>query len=164
VQLKNNEIKFHVFVDQLSVEVFVNDGDVVLTSLMFPNPYFQKGIEAFSENAASVLKEFNAWELKSIWEKDTSTGLMDFKNNENGSIRLYPNPAKDRISIQLPTNTGKNSILKIFNIQGIEVKTESQFPTGNLTSIDISDFQNGYYMVQVITGTQRYSQSFIKIN
>lgn len=164
VQLKNNEIKFHVFVDQLSVEVFVNDGDVVLTSLMFPNPYFQKGIEAFSENAASVLKEFNAWELKSIWEKDTSTGLMDFKNSENGSIRIYPNPAKDKISIQLPTNTGKNSILNIFNVQGIEVKTESQFPTGNLTSIDISDFQNGYYMVQVLTGTQRYSQSFIKIN
>lgn len=164
VQLKNNEIKFHVFVDQLSVEVFVNDGDVVLTSLMFSNPYFQKGIEAFSENAASVLKEFNAWELKSIWEKDTSTGLINFKNNKNGSFRLYPNPAKDRISVQVPGNEQKNSTIKIFNLQGKEVKTESQFRTGNSSSIDISDFQNGYYIIQVFTGTKQFNQSFLKIN
>ena len=81
VKLTANEIKFHVFVDQLSVEVFVNDGDVVLTSLMFPHPFLQKGIQVFAETAGTKLKMFSAWELRSIWEeKPTSTALEEKKN------------------------------------------------------------------------------------
>ena len=33
-----DRIQFHLFVDQSSIEVFVNDGQVVLTSLIFPDP------------------------------------------------------------------------------------------------------------------------------
>ena len=59
-------IKFHVFIDQSSIEVFVNDGQAVLTSLIFPNPT-SLGIQLFSVNGTTTLRSLNAWPLASIW-------------------------------------------------------------------------------------------------
>ena len=59
-------IKFHVFIDQSSIEVFVNDGQAVLTSLIFPNPS-SLGIQLFSLNGTTTLRSINAWPLASIW-------------------------------------------------------------------------------------------------
>jgi len=59
-------ITFRVFVDQSSIEVFVNEGDVVLSSLIFPDPG-KRGIQLFSLNGEATLQSIKAWELKSIW-------------------------------------------------------------------------------------------------
>ena len=60
------EIKFHVFVDQCSVEIFVNDGEMVMTALIFPDAR-ATGVELFSRNGPSTLQSLSAWELASIW-------------------------------------------------------------------------------------------------
>ena len=59
-------IKFDIFVDQSSIEVFVNDGQAVLTSLMFPNPT-SLGLQLFSINGPTTLRSLQAWPLSSIW-------------------------------------------------------------------------------------------------
>jgi sucrose-6-phosphate hydrolase SacC (GH32 family) len=59
-------ITFRVFVDQSSIEVFVNDGEVVLSSLIFPDPA-GKSLQLFSLNGEAILHSLKAWELKSIW-------------------------------------------------------------------------------------------------
>ncbi|MCB2153795.1 GH32 C-terminal domain-containing protein [bacterium] len=69
VETSGNSIRIHIFVDQLSVEVFVDDGATVLTSLIFPSPE-ALGVEVFSSNGAVRLEELNAWELKSIWNDE----------------------------------------------------------------------------------------------
>lgn len=61
-----DRLKLHVFVDQSSLEVFVNDGQVVLTSQIFPHPG-STGLEVFSSRGESVLLGLTAWELASIW-------------------------------------------------------------------------------------------------
>lgn len=63
------ELHFHVFVDQSSIEVFVNDGDAVMTALVFPNPS-DTGLEAFCNRGSARLRSLEAWELKSIWGRD----------------------------------------------------------------------------------------------
>lgn len=72
ITLKGEEITFHVFVDQLSIEVFVNDGMKSITSLVFPNPDNVK-IELFSNSGTTHLQRLEAWNLKSIWNSQTST-------------------------------------------------------------------------------------------
>lgn len=62
------EIKFNVFVDQSSIEVFVNDGRRVLTSQIYPDPG-NRGVELFSYRGDVILSSLSAWELASIWEK-----------------------------------------------------------------------------------------------
>ena len=59
-------VTFHVFVDQSSVEVFVNDGAVVLTSQIFPDPS-DTGIELLSLGGEAGAVEVSAWVLASIW-------------------------------------------------------------------------------------------------
>lgn len=68
---ENGQIRLHLFVDQSSVELFTNEGKVVMTVLTYPDEN-QTGIEVFSANGNSKLVSFKAWELNSIWNTDTS--------------------------------------------------------------------------------------------
>ena len=163
VQLKENKISFHVFVDQLSLEVFVNDGDVVLTSLMFPNPYFQKGIELFSINESSVLQSFNGWELNSIWEEELGTGILDRRENIK-SIDVYPNPANHKIHFTLNAGTSKTATAKVINLLGQTLKEKIIFPGISSSEIDISDLKTGHYILYVLNDNQISTQQFIKVN
>jgi fructan beta-fructosidase len=36
VKAPNHRIKFHIFVDRSSIEVFANNGEIAMTSLIFP--------------------------------------------------------------------------------------------------------------------------------
>lgn len=67
ISIDDGEITFHVFVDQLSVEVFINDGKKSISSLVFPKPE-SVGIEFFSNNGTTHLRRLDAWNLSSIWE------------------------------------------------------------------------------------------------
>ncbi|WP_372776714.1 GH32 C-terminal domain-containing protein [Mangrovibacterium sp.] len=164
VKLTSNEIKFHIFVDQLSAEVFVNDGDVVLTTLIFPNPNFQKGIQVFAERSPTTVKTFSAWELKSIWDSSPSTGLFDRKSNMNDQLKLYPNPATDKIIFELSAEKSKNTTIKIINLQGQEVRALNESISGNNCSIDISNLNRGYYVLKVSSDFEQFCQPFLKVN
>jgi fructan beta-fructosidase len=60
------EIRFHAFVDLSSVELFVDDGAVVLTELAFPESGYET-IHYYRSHASVSLKEGVIYRLKSIW-------------------------------------------------------------------------------------------------
>lgn len=64
----DNKIKLHIFVDASSVEVFADDGKVVMTSLIFPDPN-SKEIELYSKGGDVKLLSLEFHKLKSSWEK-----------------------------------------------------------------------------------------------
>jgi len=66
VSLDNNTLKLHIYVDWSSVEVFVNDGEYVLTNRIFPDPESRE-ITLFSENGNSEIIQLDFWTLNSIW-------------------------------------------------------------------------------------------------
>ena len=59
-------VKLHIFVDACSVEVFVNDGESVITDLVFPSSE-SRGIEFFGQNADARIKSAELWTLNSAW-------------------------------------------------------------------------------------------------
>ncbi|MFC0772404.1 glycoside hydrolase family 32 protein [Terrimonas alba] len=67
VEQENNRVKLRILVDQSSVEVFTNDGKIVLSVLTYPSES-QTGIQLFSEKGQAELLNFKAWELSSIWK------------------------------------------------------------------------------------------------
>jgi len=67
LSLHEGTLKLHIFVDQASVEIFTNDGEVVLSAVTFPSED-QLGIEVFSEDGETEIISLDAWEMKSIWE------------------------------------------------------------------------------------------------
>jgi fructan beta-fructosidase len=63
-----NKIKMHIFVDNSSVEVFGNDGELVITSLIFPDPT-SNGLELFSQGGNVKITNMQIYKLNSSWKQ-----------------------------------------------------------------------------------------------
>ena len=55
-------IKLHIFVDQCSVEVFANDGEAVLSDLIFPDPA-SDGLELFVTDGEAIIRSLAVYSL-----------------------------------------------------------------------------------------------------
>ncbi len=60
------KLRFHIFVDASSVEVFVDDGNLVMTNLVFPTGNFTH-LNVFSTGGDVILKSAEFYNLKRIW-------------------------------------------------------------------------------------------------
>lgn len=58
-------VKLHVFVDQCSVEVFANDGEAVLTALLFPDPASDE-LELFVTDGEAVIRSLAVYSLAQV--------------------------------------------------------------------------------------------------
>ena len=67
VRPDKGKLRLHILVDQASVEIFTNQGEIVLSALTFPAES-QTGVEVFTTHANVRIVDFKAWELSSIWE------------------------------------------------------------------------------------------------
>jgi len=63
---QSTQVKLHIFLDRSSVEVFVDDGEVVLTDRMYPSPG-SDGIELYSKEGQGKVLSLSIWKLGSIW-------------------------------------------------------------------------------------------------
>lgn len=68
LKLDNQRLKLQLFLDTSSIEVFANDGEVAITSLLFPRESGQELILFSNEGTTNVL-ELKVTELDSIWNK-----------------------------------------------------------------------------------------------
>ena len=66
LSVPGGKISLHVFVDASSVEVFVNDGERVITDSVFPSAGSQK-LEFFGPEGNQNIHSFDLWNLKSVW-------------------------------------------------------------------------------------------------
>lgn len=73
----NGKVKMRIFVDRSSVEVFGNDGQRVLTDLIFPDQS-SNGLEVYASNGFVKLNSLTIHPLKKIW------GQSPFKSNLAG--------------------------------------------------------------------------------
>lgn len=59
-------LHLHLFVDESSVEVFADHGNLVMTDIIFPNIPYNK-VELFSTKRSVHVSNAKIWELTSIW-------------------------------------------------------------------------------------------------
>ncbi len=62
----NQKIILRVFIDRSSIEVFANNGEVTMTSRIYPKEE-RLGIELISEKGTAFVNDFTYWKLKDIW-------------------------------------------------------------------------------------------------
>lgn len=60
-------MEIHLFIDEASVEVFVDGGLLVFTDIVFPTEPYHK-VELFAKNGSIKLQKCEVWSLNSIWE------------------------------------------------------------------------------------------------
>jgi fructan beta-fructosidase len=66
ISLKNKKLKLRIFFDHSIVEVFVNDGESVMTMQIFPEETDDE-ITLFSEGAANLFGNVKIWDIRSAW-------------------------------------------------------------------------------------------------
>lgn len=92
-----------------------------------------------------------------------STGLKD-KTIPDGSFdsyKLYPNPAKKMIQIELGTgHSVELSVVNLHNLSGSLIRKD--FFSGNNFQLDISDLESGIYILNVETENRKMTQKIIK--
>jgi fructan beta-fructosidase len=67
IPLLNKKIQVKVFFDNSIAEVFVNEGEAVFTTQLFPGEK-ELGIELFSLNKKSRWSNFKLWEMQGVWQ------------------------------------------------------------------------------------------------
>ena len=72
-------------------------------------------------------------------------------------ISIYPNPANESVTIEVPEN--KAEIIIITNTMGQTVYRKNVTKTS--LTIDLSEFSNGIYIVDICTGNQRIAKKLI---
>jgi len=87
----------------------------------------------------------------------TYSGEVNIFENTEKSVNIFPNPAKDLISI----SNSKSSNIQIFDITGKIIFTATS-NSDNFT-INISDFEKGIYIIDIKNSKTSFSEKFIKI-
>ncbi|HKR05119.1 MAG TPA: T9SS type A sorting domain-containing protein [Bacteroidia bacterium] len=111
-----------------------------------------------------VFNTYDYWIIKFC--DSTATAINNIQSSTI-NFQIFPNPANDFINISLTSAEEKNVSVEIFDLLGREVlKRKLQTsPDGyrDQTKINISDFENGVYIVQVSTKNNFHKKKIVKM-
>ena len=85
-----------------------------------------------------------------------NTALPKMANTEQ--LNIYPNPFSDQFSID--GLTGENTTINIYNLTGKKIYSAGVYCSS--TSIDLSPFNNGIYLLQLINSKKTVLKKIIK--
>ncbi len=113
--------------------------------------YFDGDIDDFSVHNCAL----NQTEIDSLFGNFTNS--VDELNSNYNSLKLFPNPTSNNISLELPKKYSVVSY-EIFDAVGKLVKTSSLIEN----NINVAFLSNGIYFLSVIVDGNIYKQKFIK--
>ncbi|GAC1626926.1 MAG: levanase [Candidatus Acidiferrum sp.] len=64
-----SKVRLHIFLDRSSVEVFVNDGEAVLTDRIYPSARNQD-VEIYANSDRARVLSLSVWDIQSVWGHD----------------------------------------------------------------------------------------------
>jgi hypothetical protein len=134
------------------VKVVKSNNTLVYTETTIPNNvqryYF---IEIIQQDGQRIV-------TSPIWYTKDPFASVGVVNNHSTSVLVFPNPAKDVITI---TSSEKNYTINIYDISSRKIF--STINPNESTNIDISSFSEGIYYIELIKdNTTLYHQKFIK--
>ncbi|MBC3758666.1 T9SS type A sorting domain-containing protein [Hyunsoonleella sp. SJ7] len=97
----------------------------------------------------------------SKWILESTVLSTDNIGLNTTSIKIYPNPAKDKFTINLQ-NINNVKQVQIYNILGKRVYQNT--PSGNVLEVDSSRFQTGVYLVKAFLDNSKVFYSKLVIN
>jgi hypothetical protein len=114
----------------------------------------------FNEN----IKQFTSDEFYYLgWDTVCSCSYLNIENSPSEkALNIYPVPALNEIFIE--SNDNKDKIIEIEIINTLGIIEKRIVPIINTSSkIDISDLNNGIYIIRVVLNDNSYSKKIIKI-
>ena len=113
-------------------------------------PKYITGVKATEDGGVLMSVQFQyslSWIVKFM--PNGFVGLTNIETNEKASIKVYPNPARDFINVDIEADRFSSSEIELFDNQGIMVqKSKLNAQIGN--RIDVSTLNPGAYTYRVV--------------
>ncbi len=90
--------------------------------------------------------------------QDNPLGIDNLSLN---AVRIYPNPVKDVLHLDLTSFIGNFNQIQIVNMEGKQVLNVFKVPGGREYTIPIDKLTDGLYFLQMRTATGLYSKKFV---
>lgn len=94
-----------------------------------------------------------------VMEAALNCNLVSVKPEKMGKINIYPNPATNIISYELPAN--ESAIIDIYDLMGVKCSTTKSVSANG--SIDVSGLKSGVYMVKITANNKTAIQKIVKM-
>ena len=102
----------------------------------------------------------SGWKVS--YYKNSGLGYDDIK--DASGLKIYPNPANDKLKIEFDGIGTQEVVLQLMDNQGRIIKNIKQttFADSHVLSLDISDLSSGYYFLRFIGNNKLITTTFIK--
>ncbi|NRR91887.1 T9SS type A sorting domain-containing protein [Winogradskyella undariae] len=97
------------------------------------------------ENTAAIYFDFNEPIITNTFQTEF-VETLSVNGFDSNSFSLFPNPAKENVTIQLASSNFETGSVNIYNIQGKAILKPVNFE-GNSSILDISSLESGLYFV-----------------
>lgn len=88
---------------------------------------------------------------------------LSAENLNISSIKMFPNPAKNQLTLLYDDSELHNVLVNIFDLSGRLIFNE-EFKGNLLKMIDVSNFHNGVYWIEVKAQKKRFLHKFFVVN
>jgi len=90
-----------------------------------------------------------------------SRSLVGIDDPSLNAVRIYPNPVKDVLHLDLTSYTGNFNQIQIMNTEGKLVLNEFRVSGGQAYTIPVDHLKDGLYFLRMKTATGLYSRKFV---
>lgn len=125
-----------------------------------PKPSYNEAIQGMNEfiNAVKYKNTIKGTALTTLLSPCAATSLTDTNINNELKVLLFPNPAKDILTVNL-SNNNNEIYYSIYNVIGGKI-TEG-IVSDNLSVIDVSNYSNGMYFLKLSDGKSETTKKFL---
>lgn len=118
------------------------------------------------DGGRDMIEQNASQELSATTINATARGTeVNEVSNAISEVKLYPNPATDRLNIQYLSTANEMVKVTIYDLTGKAMMTQTINAKAAMTQMnfDVSSLQRGYYLVELNNGVQSEVQKFIKM-
>ncbi|MBC8045567.1 MAG: T9SS type A sorting domain-containing protein [Fimbriimonadaceae bacterium] len=111
----------------------------------------------------STIKTFNADFGGLIYHQFIVGNYVDIENElqENITLKVLPNPARDKCYINYSVTNSEEAVIQIFDIAGRKLFEENELKSEGIIQIDLSQLASGIYLGVISNGTENKTEKFV---
>ncbi|RQO31051.1 hypothetical protein DBR32_10110 [Taibaiella sp. KBW10] len=126
-----------------------NDG-IIFETITIVAPKGRNSAYSYTDKQAKADKQYYRLHIVDLDDLYQYSKAISLSNNCQQSLSIYPNPARDQVTIN--GLTSNQSDIKVYNVEGKLIMNKTV--KGVTVTLDISTLPNGVYHFEIISGNQ----------
>lgn len=122
------------------------------------------GLAVFRARALlSLINPNQHFDDRAICEPFGGIRIGNISNSILNNLKIYPNPAMNKVTVELNSEINENAQFLMFNPAGQKVLDNHLLSNQKIFTFDISDIKPGVYQYQLVTKNQSFTNGKLVI-